>query len=131
MSTGHEKLSAQELVRVGVWLLGAEVNNGGFDQYYFNSAGELALPTVGALRTIGAERTADVLSMANSKFPNFSPLEQRIMRQEQLREIRDVAKFNALDDEFFQEQDDRTSLLAVSLKSMQAEYAEARVRPQR
>jgi hypothetical protein len=109
---GYEELSAQELVGVGVWLLEVEVNNGGFDQYYFNSADELALPTVGALKTIGAERTANLLSMANSKFPNSSPPVHRTMRQEQLHEIRDVAKFSALDDEFFQAQDDLTSLLA-------------------
>ena len=39
---GANALRFEEIVGVGVWLLEAEVNNGGFDQYYFNSAGDLA-----------------------------------------------------------------------------------------
>ena len=39
---GYEKLTWPEKVFVCVWGLEGEVNNGGFDQYYFNSSGDHA-----------------------------------------------------------------------------------------
>ena len=117
---GYEALSPEEMVGVGVWLLEAEVNNGGFDQYYFNSAGELAIPTVTALRTIGAERTACLLAAANSEFPNSLPPVDRTMRQKKLDEIREVVRFYVLEEEFYQAHEDLTALLAVHLRSLRA-----------
>ena len=36
--------------------LEAEVNNGGFDQYFYNSAGDNTAETIQALETIGATK---------------------------------------------------------------------------
>ncbi|MBW4362816.1 DMP19 family protein, partial [Flavobacterium taihuense] len=41
-----------------------EINNGGFNQYFFNSSGEFAHLTVESLRIIGAHITADILQKA-------------------------------------------------------------------
>jgi hypothetical protein len=121
---GADALFPEELVGVGVWLLEAEVNNGGFDQYYFNSAGELAIQTVSALRKIGAERTACLLAAANSEFPNSLPPVDRALRQEKLDEIRDVVRFYALEEELYEAHEDLTALLAVHLRSLRANGGE-------
>src|ERR1700722_5493586 len=64
----YEKLSQPERVFLCIWDLEAEVDNGGFDQYYFNSAGDHALDTVRALETIGAKRTAELVKTMNNLF---------------------------------------------------------------
>lgn len=113
---GADALKFEEIVGVGVWLLEAEVNNGGFDQYYFNSAGDLAIPTVNALRLIGASHTASMLAAANSEFPDSGPPADRGARQRALDEIRDSARFGALEAEFYQGLDDLVALLALHFR---------------
>src|SRR6185295_11604327 len=56
---GFRALSNPERVFLCVWNLEAEVNNGGFSQFFDNSAGDYAAETPGALRTIGAAAMAD------------------------------------------------------------------------
>src|SRR5882724_2004275 len=61
-----------------------EVQNGGFDQYFFNSAGDFWKDILGGLQIIGDEqglaRFRDVLSI----FPDASPSPDRYTRQGQL-----------------------------------------------
>jgi hypothetical protein len=47
--------------------LEAEVNNGGFDQYFFKSAGDEAVAAIAALIAIGATKIAALLSYAFSQ----------------------------------------------------------------
>ncbi|MDG1719706.1 MAG: DMP19 family protein [Bacteroidia bacterium] len=47
-----------------------EINNGGFNQYFFNSSGDFANLTVQSLLTIGAKRTAAILQKAINQFPD-------------------------------------------------------------
>ena len=47
-----------------IWQLEAEVNNGGFLQYFGNSSGRLVPHAVAALRTIGANTMADIVERA-------------------------------------------------------------------
>jgi hypothetical protein len=53
--------------------LEAELNNGGFHQFFFNSAGDRAAQTREALRAIGAVRTAALLERACARFPGGAP----------------------------------------------------------
>jgi Domain of unknown function (DUF4375) len=46
--------------------LEAEVNNGGFNQYYSNPSGEFAALTPDALRLVGAMDLADLVTRANA-----------------------------------------------------------------
>lgn len=48
-----------------VWYLEAEVGNGGFNQYYFNSSGQFSKQTPAALRLIGANNLAELMVRAN------------------------------------------------------------------
>jgi len=75
-----------------VWELEAEVNNGGFDQYFFNSSGEGAPFVTDALRAIGAHAAADIAARAIASSGDTDALEQ-------------------LDQEFFAYPDDLTALL--------------------
>jgi len=104
-------LSASERVFILVWEVEAEVNNGGFHQFFFNAAGNRASVTAAALRTIGAERTASIVDRANASFPAGPPPE-RFVRQDLLAEIDpDIALFEELDQEFYGYPDDLSALL--------------------
>ena len=58
---GFDELGVVDKILVAIWGVEAEVNNGGFSQFYINSAGDNALETPAALREIGAERIAGVV----------------------------------------------------------------------
>ena len=49
-----------------VWCVEAEVNNGGFNQFYFNSSGQFAQLAVEGFRTFGANKFAALMEKANS-----------------------------------------------------------------
>jgi hypothetical protein len=56
-----DRLNRVDQVLVTMWGLEAEVNNGGFDQYYFNGAGNQAFFAPEALRAIGAHPMASIV----------------------------------------------------------------------
>ena len=105
--TDHEKLFMyiEELER--------EVNNGGFWQYFYNSSGEYAMQTVGALKTIGAEHTAGLLSKAIEVFPDSNVPTDRDERIGAIESLGNGVKeeWNDLDDQFQEYQDDIAELL--------------------
>jgi hypothetical protein len=51
-----------------IWCLEAEVNNGGFNQYYFNSSRQFAPLTPDALQLVGAHQFAELADTANHIF---------------------------------------------------------------
>jgi hypothetical protein len=57
-------LAPAEAVFRCVWDVEAEVNNGGFFQYFFNSSGAGAPEAVAALRAIGANAAAEIAAKA-------------------------------------------------------------------
>ena len=81
------QLSAAERVVVLVDCVEREVHNGGFHQFYFNSAGDCATETPAALRAIGACRVAAIVEQANALFPGGAPPVDRSERQRVLDEI--------------------------------------------
>jgi hypothetical protein len=70
-----EGLDHGERVFAVIWMLEAELNNGGFSQWMYNSYGDHAELTVAALREIGAEQAATICERfvamlpAASRFP--------------------------------------------------------------
>ena len=92
--------------------LEAEVNNGGFDQFFFNSAGDKTPETISALKAIGAKRTADIVSRAAAKFPGGLPPSDRTKRQELLEKVSpDADAFDAEDDAFLKYEENLSDLL--------------------
>lgn len=59
-----EGLEPAVATAVLIHALEAEVNNGGFDQFFLNSSGRFALQTVEALHAIGADHTSEILEEA-------------------------------------------------------------------
>ena len=53
-----------------IWLLEAEVNNGGYNQFYFNPSGQYSKHLPEPLRLVGAEKFADLTKRANETFEN-------------------------------------------------------------
>jgi hypothetical protein len=63
-STGFDSLTPAEQVFHTVWWFEAELNNGGFDQFFFNSAGDYTSQTIVALERIGASSCAAIVRRA-------------------------------------------------------------------
>ena len=93
--------------------LEAEVNNGGFDQYFFNSAGDETVATIEALEVIAANKTAAIVRRACAKFPGGMPPSDRDARQTLLEEVSpDGHAFEAEDDAFSAYEDGLSALVA-------------------
>lgn len=117
--SGYESLTHPEKVLNSIFWLEADVNNGGFEQYYFNSSGNYALDTPPALEEIGAKRTAEIVKEANSHFPGGHPSkdwDERISLEDQVsEEIR--TKWRELDSEFYKYEDPLEQLQVNYMKS--------------
>jgi hypothetical protein len=115
---GFKNLSEVEKTFIAIWSLEGEVNNGGFDQWFFNSSGDWALETPQCLVRIGAETTAKIVEAAISIFPGGNPSEDLEKRRKQMKEVNDVIemKWNELDNKFYEYEDDLEKLLAHYMK---------------
>jgi len=109
------QLSERDQILVAIWGLEADVNNGGFDQYYFNGTGNLAWFAPTALRSIAAHRMAAIVEKANAMFGDAGPPPDRDERQDALFRITDVDEeaWEQLDREFFAYPDDIAGLLVA------------------
>lgn len=106
-------LNERDQVLVAIWGVEAEVNNGGFDQYYFNDAGDQALYVPTALRAIGAHRMAEIVERANTLFGTGGPPASHPQRQAALFRITEAAEaaWDTLDRAFQEYPDDIGALL--------------------
>lgn len=111
--SGFESMTDIEKALFCVWTLESEVNNGGFNQYYWNSAGDFSKETVCFLEDVGASETASILKAANENFGNEGPPKDRTERQQRLEELErfGALKLDSLDQEFYEYPDDLTELL--------------------
>jgi hypothetical protein len=97
---GAAGLTEPQLHYLTLWWLDAEVRNGGFSQYYFNSAGELASHAVKAARVVGAPELAGIIEKANAHFGPKGPHPDRAKRMQQLSKI-EVEVFEKLDTQYY------------------------------
>ena len=81
---GFGSLSPHERTFARVWMLVAEVDNGGLAQYLFNSHGGEGLLAVEGLREMGAARLADELRAALVALPGGRPAATQDERQAQI-----------------------------------------------
>ena len=123
-----DALSQRDKILIAIWGLEADVNNGGFDQYYFNDAGDLAFFAADALEEIGARNMAAIVRAANEQFGANGPARDRTTRQEQLARLTasDEDLFAPLDDRFYDYPDDISALLTVFLDAVGAGDGESR-----
>ena len=111
--SGSDSLSELETTILSVWLLEADVNNGGFNQYFWNSSGDFANQVVSSLHRIGAAETADIVKAALANFPNSAPPTNRDERQNILEALEEsgTLKLDSLDTEFYEYPCDLTELM--------------------
>ena len=102
------------VARALVEALKAEVDNGGFDQFFFNSAGDRTGETIEALSAIGAHHTASIFRRAAAKFPGGLPPEDLFTRQRLLldRVSPDSDAFSEEDAAFLEHREDLEALLS-------------------
>ena len=86
-----------------------EVNNGGFSQYFYNSAGDLANELIAAFTAIGAYKTAAICQKALSAFRDGVPTD-RAERQALLERLHSDKLWEKCDDAFYEYEDDLESL---------------------
>jgi hypothetical protein len=89
---GLARLTAVERVVVLVSRANFEIELGGLDTFYYNSAGDEAAPTVDALEAVGATQAASALRAANALFPGGSPPRDREKRFGGLEGVRKLPK---------------------------------------
>jgi len=86
---GFSTLNEKEKATFTIWWLEAEVNNGGFQQYFWNSAGDHADVALKSLKKIGAYQTATLLEEAiKTSFAEcllFCKKKQKIRQQKSAR----------------------------------------------
>lgn len=105
-ATGIDDQSSTQRVFVRVWNVMMEVNNGGLNQYFFNSYSDRAFETVEALAIIGADEAAAVLKRACEAFGAEGPPQRREARQQRLKQIDPSLRvWKAADDELIRRSD--------------------------
>ena len=119
---GFAALSPEEQVFVCAWEVEAEVNNGGFHQFFFNSAGDRTIETVAALEVIGAPYTASLVRRAADVLGKQPPAD-RNARVKLLLALDDAGprQFDALDKLFFEYRENPSQLLFAFVQQHHAE----------
>lgn len=122
----YDKQSKPQQVFSAVWGLEAQVNNGGFEQYFESWDGEMAVDAAAALRAIGAQRAAEIVAKAVAAFPGGSPPRDQDARQRVVGAASNAvrAAWEHLDQEFLKYPDDLTSLLYAWVKAHPEEFGE-------
>ena len=102
-----------------------EINNGGFNQYFYNSSGDYAHETLASLQAIGTNTNADILQQAIDQFPSSNVPKNRQERQNVLEQIAAKAKevWENLDQKFYAYEDDLNELNLQYVKQHRRSFA--------
>ncbi len=108
-----ESLSDEETVIVLVEEYEREINNGGFNQFFYNSAGNDYYEIIDALKKIGSVIFLDILESSSKPFPGSKVPVARNERQRMLEEMGDNAEkiWKGLEEKFYKYEEDITKLL--------------------
>jgi HEAT repeat protein len=111
---GWEALTPVQRQVLAVEMLEGEVNNGGFDQYFYNSSGDTWPDAQAGLQAIGATEVGKLLARAVARFGSEGPSNDRETRQKQLAKISSAGNsFSTLEDEFYKDENNlQPALLA-------------------
>ncbi len=110
-----EKLNDEQKVFYITQALEAEVNNGGFSQFFFNSDGCFGNELVAAFEKIGAMKTAEICKKAVSIYGDSVPTDRAerenvLIPEDEKEEERIEEILNECDDAFFEYEDDLIAL---------------------
>jgi hypothetical protein len=65
----------------GTWVLEAEVNNGGFNQYFYNTSGQFIDEAYRGCIAIGAKNTAEIVERAVATFTNEKEMQLEMRKK--------------------------------------------------
>jgi hypothetical protein len=120
---GERSLTDTERRLLAAYWVEAEVNNGGFDQYFFNSAGDNAEAALAGLKEMGAAGAATLLEQSMAVFPGGKPPADRFRRQELMQQIAALSKpvWEKCDTEFYKPRESISDLSLAYAKKKRAE----------
>ncbi len=102
------------------WWVAAEVNNGGFNQYFWNSSGQFAQDAAAGFRLIGAVEHAGLMERAISVYQEDKQRLQKFRNRgtlEAFSESYDDSPLTELDEEFYALRED---LIALRIRFIRA-----------
>jgi hypothetical protein len=113
-----DKLSLPEKNIVYVEELEREINNGGFNQFFFNGAGDYTEETIDALSAIGSKVFLEILTQARREFPPGRFPRDRSQRQAILKDMPEKSNdvWERLDQRFMRYEEDIHHLLVKYIK---------------
>ena len=119
-----EKLSESQKIFYYNQELEREINNGGFNQYFYNSSGDCAHQTIISLRQINAIKTAAILQLAIDQFPNSIVPKDQSERWEILEKIEEKAEevWEQLDKRFLEYEDNLYDLNIEFIKQHRSSF---------
>lgn len=123
-SDNFENLTEAEKTFIYVEMLEAEINNGGFDQYFYNTSGDYYSESLQAYKTIGAHKTVKIIEEAFKLFP-VNPIPKDNEKRQDILENVDKEtskKWNALEDKFYEYEENIGGLLLEFVKKNKSEF---------
>lgn len=107
------KLSLPERNICYIEELEREVNNGGFNQFFFNSSGDYTHEVISALKEIGSVKFLQIVESAARQFPDARVPKDTDARGTIIEEIEEKADpvWSKLDDEFYKYEEDIYGLM--------------------
>jgi hypothetical protein len=120
-----ERLSLLEKKLIAVDDLRAEVDNGGFQQYFSNGAADRSALALQGLREMGATQMARVVQRAMSVFPGGKPPAALESRQKAMAAVRRRAEavWGPCEDEFYLHEEGYSVLALAYAKKYRAQIA--------
>jgi len=112
----HEIVSAMSKgfqMMYATWLLEAEVNNGGFHQFFWNHSGLFAKEALEGLKLVGADEHAKLVGKSIAVYESEKPKMDNARRHDTLEAFGESAresKFDELDSAFYALKEDLSAL---------------------
>lgn len=112
------RLNEVEKTFLYVDILEGEVNNGGFDQFFFNSSGDYTYEILEAYKNIRAYKTSELISEAIKNFPILPVSSNTIKRRDVMQDLHsEISKiWDNLSDKFYEYEEDIMKLLVEYIK---------------
>lgn len=118
LASGKSSLTSEQAELLAVWMLDAEVRNGGYDQYLWNTAGDLLTEAIEGLENIGADDLASLTTAAIAELPDNYVSSSREERRKQLDLLQESpsSHLSNCDTQYYNSTDDPIRLLAAYIR---------------
>lgn len=118
------KLSPGRQAIYNIWLVESEVNNGGFNQFFFNTSGNFSESAVADFELIGATEYAELQKRANKMYKEQELAERQDGTIEGFSESYEENPVNDLDLEFYDMSEDLFSLQVQFIRKNKKQFVD-------